>query len=311
MNKNFRLVTRSDFDGLVCAVLLTELELVDEILFVHPKDMQDGKIAITERDITANLPYVPGCRLSFDHHDSETWRVEGHPANHILFPDAPSSARVVYDHYGARSAFPRVSEGMMAAVDKAGRLQFSTDEILEPSGWNLLNFIMDSRTGLGRFRDFRISNYALMMDLIGHCRRYGDDIGSILALPDVNERSELYFKHQIKAKKQIQSCSEVFWNVATLDLREEGPIFAVNRFMICATRPETNVSIHAMQGLHKQNTVFAVGKSIFDRSCKTHIGSLMLQYGGGGHEASGTCQVPNDKAENTLAELVERLSDAG
>jgi nanoRNase/pAp phosphatase (c-di-AMP/oligoRNAs hydrolase) len=311
MSQKFRLVTRSDFDGLVCGALLTELGMIDEIAFVHPKDMQDGKIPIGPRDITTNLPYVAGAHLSFDHHDSETMRVEGKPQNHIIIPEAPSAARVVYDYYGGRSAFPGVSLDMMVAVDKADSAQFTKDEILNPSGWNLLNYLMDSRTGLGRFRNFRISNYALMMDLIGYCKTHGDDIGSILAQPDVQERVDLFFEHEAQAKDQIIRCSRVHGNCVVLDLRGEETIFAVNRFMIYAMHLGQNVSIHAMWGLKQQNTVFAVGKSIIDRSCKSHIGAMMLQYGGGGHEAAGTCQIENARSEEVLAELVERLVDAG
>lgn len=306
--EKFRLVTRSDFDGLVCGALLTELGLIDDISFVHPKDMQDGKVPVGPRDISTNLPYAPGCHLSFDHHDSETLRVEGKPANHIIDSKAPSAARVVYNYYGGAKAFPKVSQDMMAAVDKADSAQFTQDEILNPTGWNLLNFLMDSRTGLGRFRDFRISNYALMMDLIQYCNRYGDDIDSILREPDVKERVDLFFEHDTLAKEQIIRCSTVHGHVVVLDLRGEETIYAVNRFMIYAMHPQCHVSIHCLWGLKKQNTVFAVGKSIIDRSCPTHVGALMLQYSGGGHQAAGTCQVSNDEAEKTLIELIERLN---
>ena len=310
-DQKFRLVTRSDFDGLVCAVLLTELGLIDEIAFVHPKDMQDGKIAIGPRDITTNLPYVPGAHLVFDHHDSETIRIQARPDNYVIDATAPSAARVVYRHYGSEAGFPRVSRDMMAAVDKGDSAQFDKDEILSPTGWNLLNFLMDSRTGLGRFRDFRISNYALMMDLIGYCQKYGDDIESILQEPDVKERVDLFFEHDALAKEQLARCTTRRDNCVILDLRQEDTIYAVNRFMIYAMNPAQNVSIHCLWGLKKQNTVFAVGKSIIDRSCNTHVGALMLQYGGGGHHAAGTCQVPNHLAETTLEEIIERLVMGG
>ena len=186
----YRLVTRSDFDGLVCAVLLNELNLIDEITFVHPKDMQDGKVPITRRDITTNLPYVPGAHLVFDHHESETIRNSGRRnENHIIEAHAPSAARVVYNYYGGKAAFPRITDEMMAAVDQADSAQYSREDILNPQGWVLLNYLMDSRTGLGRFREFRISNYALMMDLIQYCRDH--TIDEILALPDVQERVQL------------------------------------------------------------------------------------------------------------------------
>ncbi|WP_306476034.1 exopolyphosphatase [Methyloversatilis sp.] len=307
--QKFRLVTRSDFDGLVCAVLLNELDLIDEIKFVHPKDMQDGKIDITDRDITTNLPYVAGAHLAFDHHLSETLRNTGERANHIIHADAPSAARVVYDYYGGPTTFPTIAMDMMEAVDKADAAQFSRDEILDPKGWVLLNYLMDARTGLGRFRDFRISNYALMMDLIQYCRNH--TITDILQLPDVQERVELYFDQAEKAKAQILRCTRQHGNLAVLDLRNEETIWATNRFMIYALFPDTNISIHIMWGVQKQNTVFATGKSILDRSSRTNVGELMLAYGGGGHQAAGTCQVDNAQADNTLRALIARINADG
>ncbi|MFC7410771.1 exopolyphosphatase [Hydrogenophaga atypica] len=307
--QKFRLVTRSDFDGLVCAVLLNELELIDEITFVHPKDMQDGKVPITGRDITTNLPYVAAAHLAFDHHESETIRNTGERANHIISASAPSAARVVYDHYGGKARFPRISDEMMDAVDKADSAQYNRDEVLNPSGWTLLNYLMDSRTGLGRFRNFRISNYQLMMDLIKYCRDHS--IEQILALPDVVERVDIYREHADKAKAQLLANTTVHGNLAVLDLRNEETIYATNRFMIYALFPQTNISIHVLWGLQKQNTVFATGKSILDRSSKTNVGELMLQYGGGGHQAAGTCQVDNDRAAEVLAALIKRINADG
>ena len=305
----FRLVTRSDFDGLVCAVLLNELDLIDDIKFVHPKDMQDGKIDITSRDITTNLPYVAAAHLAFDHHESETIRNTGERPNHIISAHAPSAARVVYDYYGGAKAFPRISDDMMAAVDKADSAQFSHEEILEPTDWVLLNYLMDSRTGLGRFREFRVSNYQLMMDLIQYCRNHGID--DILKLPDVVERVDLYFDHAARAREQIERCATVHKNLVVLDLRNEETIFAANRFLIYALFPQCNISIHVLWGVQKQNTVFATGKSILDRCSQTDIGALMLSYGGGGHHAAGTCQIANDQADTVLKALIARINQDG
>src|SRR3954468_3130098 len=219
MPDRYRLVTRSDFDGLVCAALLKELDRLEDILFVHPKDMQDGKVEIGSRDITTNLPYVPGVGLAFDHHSSEELRVGETPHNHILSPTARSAARVVYDHFGGAERFPRISTEMMDAVDKADSAHFSEDEILHPSGWILMSFLMDPPTGLGRFRDFRISNYQLMMQLIEECMRL--DVDEILETPDVAERVELYNEHSANAVRQIGRLAEVYDNLVTLDLREE------------------------------------------------------------------------------------------
>ena len=304
-----RLVTRSDFDGLVCAALLKELGVLDEIKFVHPKDMQDGLVEITDRDITTNLPYVPGVRLAFDHHESETLRLAEAAENHIIIPGALSAARVVYDYFGGAERFTRVTEPLMEAVDKADSALFSLDEIRTPTGWILLSFLMDPRTGLGRFRDFRISNYQLMMELIDACLELSVD--EVLELPDVAERVDLYRDHAAAAEEQLLSRSTVHGNLVVLDLREDEVIHPTNRFMIYALYPQCNISIHVLWGLKQQNTVFAMGKSIVDRSSATDIGALMLAYGGGGHEAAGTCQVANDEAGRVLAELVARVNADG
>jgi nanoRNase/pAp phosphatase (c-di-AMP/oligoRNAs hydrolase) len=308
-DNKFRLVTRSDFDGLVCAVLLKHLDLIDDIKFVHPKDMQDGKVDISNRDITTNLPYVPGVHLSFDHHLSETIRNEGQRDNHIILPEVPSAARVVWQHYGGHEVFPASWDEMMEAVDKGDSAQFEKEEVLNAEDWELLNFLMDARTGLGRFREFRISNYDLMMDLIDYCKNH--NIKEILALPDVKERVDLYFEQETKFKEQIQRCSTVHDNLVVLDLRNEETIWAGNRFMIYALYPQCNISIHVMWGLKQQNTVFATGKSIFDRNSQTNVGELMLKYGGGGHQAAGTCQVSNDDSEKTLNTLISTITTDG
>jgi nanoRNase/pAp phosphatase (c-di-AMP/oligoRNAs hydrolase) len=254
------------------------------------------------------LPYVPAAHLVFDHHLSETIRTGVRRDNHIIHPEAPSAARVVYDHYGAQ-CFPAAWDDMMAAVDKGDSARFSQQEVLDPKGWNLLNFLMDARTGLGRFHEFRISNYQLMMDLIDYCRDH--TIEQIMALPDVRERTALYFEHNQRCQEQIRRCARVHGNLVVLDLREEPTIFAGNRFIIYALFPEANISIHVLWGLKNQNTVFATGKSILNRSSKTNIGALMLEYGGGGHENAGTCQVANEIAEEVLGALINRINSDG
>jgi nanoRNase/pAp phosphatase (c-di-AMP/oligoRNAs hydrolase) len=305
----YRLVTRSDFDGLICAVLLKDLGMIGEIKFVHPKDMQDGKVEISANDITTNLPYVQGAYMVFDHHLSESLRNADRPDNYILDPDAPSAARVVYDYFGGAEKFPNINPQMIEAVDKADSAQFTREEILFPKDWVLLNFIMDARTGLGRFKEFRVSNYDLMMMLIDYCKDH--TIEEILAIPDVKERVDLYFEHQRLALQQIERCATVFKNVVSIDLRNQDEIYTANRFMIYAMFPETSVSIHIMWGLKQQNTVFAVGRSIINPNSSTNIGALMLEYGGGGHEKAGTCQVENDKADELLMELIKKINEAG
>ncbi len=310
-DKKYRLITRSDMDGLVCAVLLKELGIVEDVTFAHPKDMQDGLVDVDANDITTNLPYVDGAYLAFDHHASEVERAgKNKKDNHIIDPDADSAARVVYDYFGGAAAFPTIAGDMMEAVDKADSASFTKEDILNPQGWELLSFLMDSRTGLGRFRDFNISNYQLMMKLIDACRHHVS-IKDIMALPDVKERVDLYLDQQKKFREQIERCASVHGNLVVLDLRNEDTIWAGNRFVIYALFPQCNISCHVLWGKNKQNTVFAVGKSILKRDSKTHIGKLMLQYGGGGHEAAGTCQVENLKAEEQLQALIDKITADG
>ena len=307
--EKFRLVTQSDFDGLVCAILLKELDLIDDIKFVHPKDMQDGTILISENDITTNLPYVPGVHLAFDHHSSEISRLKDSPENHIIEDNASSAARVVDNYYGCKERFANISKEMIDACDKGNSAQYTIDEILNPTGWVQMNYLMDSLTGLGRFREFRVSNYQLMMQLIDFCRDH--TIDDILALPDIHERVELYKEHATLFADQVKRCATIHENLIILDIRDEVTIYAGNRFMIHALYPECNISIHTMWGLKKLNTVFATGKSIVNRSSKTNIGDLMLQYGGGGHENAGTCQIENDEAATLLDELIKQITTDG
>lgn len=303
-----RLVTRSDFDGLVCAMILKELGLIDEIKFVHPKDVQDGKIDIRSTDITTNLPFDPRVGLAFDHHESELTRLVGvdYKDRYIIDPDARSAARVVFDYYGGHANLPRISEELMAAVDKGDSADFTLDEILNPTGWVLMNFLMDARTGLGRFHEFRISNYELMMALIDYCLDHSID--QVLALPDVKERVDLYFEQQNLFKKQVERLAKVYDRVVVLDLRNEETIYAGNRFMIYAMHPETEISIHVAWGFKKQNTAVMIGKSIINKHSKADIGELCLSYGGGGHRNAGTCQLENDKVDEELPKIIARLN---
>ncbi len=304
-----RLVTRSDFDGLACAMMLKELKLIDEIKFVHPKDVQDGKIELTKNDITTNLPYDPRVSIAFDHHESEIDRLKAVETNGklIIDPKARSAARVVYDYYGGKATFPRISDDLIRAVDKGDSADFTLEEILDPKGWVLLHFLMDARTGLGRFREFRISNYALMMELIDYCLEH-DNINDILQLPDVKERVDLYFEQAELFKAQLRRIAKVEGKVVVLDLRNEEVIYAGNRFMIYALYPETQISVHVAWGFQKQNTAVMIGKSIINKGSDVDIGSLCLRYGGGGHFNAGTCQLENDKVDSELPDIIRALN---
>jgi len=308
MANKFRLVTRSDMDGLVCAVILKQLNMIDEIKFVHPKDMQDGTIEITSNDIITNLPYYEQAHLVFDHHESEAMR-NAKADNYHIDPKAPSAARIVYEYYGGKEKLPKISTDMMVAVDKADTAQFSKEDILNPKGWELLSFLMDSRTGLGRFREFTVSNYQLMMDLIDYCIDHTVD--EIMQLPDVVERVDLFNKYAPEFTEQLKRCSTIHNNLIVLDLKDEEIIYPGNRFMIYALNPDVNISIHVLWGFQNQNTVFATGKSIINRTSNTNIGELMFKYGGGGHNAAGTCQIDNDKADGILKELITAITNDG
>ncbi|MEO5332177.1 MAG: exopolyphosphatase [Magnetococcus sp. YQC-5] len=304
--QKYRLVTRSDFDGLVSAMLLRELDMLDDILFVQPKDMQDGKIPITAQDIVTNLPYVPGAHLIFDHHTSEIQRTgTSHPSNYINIPDSPSAARVVYNYFGGKSAFPNIQDEIMLAVDKADSGQFEDEDIFAPKGWMLMNFIMDPRTGLGRFKNFGISNYALMMALIDYCRHH--TVEEVLQLPDVKERVDFYFDQEGLFKTQIQTRTKIHGNLAVLDLRHDDILYPGNRFMVYALYPQCNISMHVLWGVERKITVFALGKSIFNRTSKTNIGLLCLQFGGGGHAAAGTCQVATEHSFEVRKKLEAQI----
>ncbi len=308
MADKYRLVTRSDFDGLVCGALLKDLDMIDDVMFVHPKDMQDGNVEVTDRDITTNLPYVEGVHLAFDHHISELERV-GTKDNYITDPDAASCAGVVFEYFGGEEKFPKIDEEMMWAVDKVDSGNFDQTDVLHPEGWVLLSFLMDARTGLGRFRDFRISNYDLMKDLMDICASQSPE--EILKLPDVVERTEVFFEQQEKFQEQIKRCTTIHGNLLVLNLLKEDPIYAGNRFMIYALFPDQNISIHVMWGREKKNTVLAIGKSIVNLSSNTNVGELCLKYGGGGHDAAGTCQVDNEKANAILKEIAQKIAADG
>lgn len=307
MSEIYTLYTRSNFDGLVCAALLKQIGMIDEIKFVHPKDVQDGKVQLVENSITASLPYCDGVYIAFDHHSSEAIRVPEIKENYIMETAAPSSARIIYEYFGGKDRFSETMADILDAVDMADCTTFAEDDILNPKGWVLLNYLMDPRTGFGRFRHFRISNLELMYKLVDLCAT--KSIEEIMEDEDVKERIDLYFNEQENFKQQVERCSRVEGKVAILDLRNEETIHVGNRFMIYAVHPECNVSVHIMWGLKKQNTVFAIGKSIINKSCPVDIGALMYEYDGGGHFNAGTCQVENDKSEEALEDIIMKIRE--
>lgn len=302
-----RLVTRSDFDGLVCATLLKHLNIIDDYLFAHPKDLQDGKVEVTKKDVLANVPYVEGCGLWFDHHTSEQDRLGDIEFEGVSKP-LPSCARVIYEYYGA-DKFPDGFTPMMEAVDKVDSAKLTADEITNPTGWILLGYIMDPRTGLGRYRDYRISNYQLMLDMIEYCRTMTAD--EIMEIQDVKERVDKYRADEENFIQMLKDNTKVYGNAVVLDLRKQDPIYCGNRFMIYTLYDQCNVSIRIIWGFKKQNVVFTVGHSILNRTSNTDVGALMLSFGGGGHKAVGTCQVTESEMSETLEKLLNSINADG
>ena len=300
------LLTRSDFDGLACGALLLYLGIIDNWKFVHPKDIQDGLVKATDNDILANIPYIPGCKLWFDHHSSETERLGKKAYFEGVSRPAPSCARVVYDYYGGYEKLGRFAE-MLNYVDKVDSANLSISEISNPGGWILLGFIMDPRTGLGRFKNFTISNYDLMKMLAAACAT--KSIDEILSMPDVIERKNVYFEQEKLFKEMIEKTATTDGNVIMVDLRGVDTIYAGNRFLMYTMFPEQNISVWVVDGKNKQNCAITVGYSIINKSCKINVGSMLLKHGGGGHEQAGTCQVPYEDADRVIADIISQCKN--
>lgn len=299
-----RLVTRSDFDGLACGALLKEAGIIDSWTFAHPKDLQDGLVPITENDCLANVPYVEGCGLWFDHHSSEHERLQLEGKYKGESRITPSCARIIYEYYGGKEKFPQFDD-MMEAVDKVDSGNLTIDEIQHPSGWILIGYLMDPRTGLGRWRNFTISNYQLMEKLIDACRTM--TTAEILALPDVQERIEVYYEQTERFMEMVKAHTIVEGNLIISDLRGVDPIYSGNRFLIYSMYPEQNISAWIVSGRGGKGCSAAVGYSILNKTSKVNVGHLMLKYNGGGHEKVGTCQFSDDNMATDLPKMLEEL----
>lgn len=305
-----RLVTRSDFDGLACSVLLVEAGIVSEYEFIHPKDLQDGKIAVSGNDVLANVPYSPGCGLWFDHHSSEHERLAINKEHSFEGSSriVPSCARVIYDYYGGAEKFKKFDDnGMMLAVDRCDSGQLALDDIMNPDSWVLLSFIMDPRSGLGYYKDYRISNYQLMKDLIQYCRVMPPE--HILQLPDVQERVIRYFSQEKEYQQMIQDSSHPVENALVINLLDVEEIKVGNRFKEYAMFPAQNISLRIFWGRGKEKVIFSCGHSIVNRTSQTNVGKLMLKYGGGGHTRVGTCQVPVADYKAVMEDLIGAMTE--
>lgn len=299
-----RLLTRSDFDGLACAVFLKEAGIIENYKFVHPKDLQDGLVEVNSDDCLANVPFVNGCGLWFDHHSSEAERNAYKGKYTGESRQSPSAAHIIYDYYGGAERF-KGYEKLLLAVDKVDSANLTADEILHPTDWVLLGFIMDPRTGLGRFRSFAISNYQLMEKLIDWCRTM--DIDEIMELPDIKERVILYNEQAELFTKMLKEHTKTIDEIIISDLRGVDTIYAGNRFMIYSLYPQQNISLWIVSGKGGIGCSVAVGHSVLNRTSKVDVGAVMLRFGGGGHHVVGTCQFDGDTMEEKIPQLIDEI----
>jgi oligoribonuclease NrnB/cAMP/cGMP phosphodiesterase (DHH superfamily) len=304
-----RLLTRSDFDGSVCAALLLELGLVDEIQYIHPKDLQDNKIEVTAADILANVPFVEGCGLWFDHHSSEHERLQLAGKFKGASEISPSAAQVIYEFYKKdknHAAKLQKFEHLIEIVGIADSARFSREDILDPTGWVMLAFIADPRTGLGYRRTFRISNFELMQNLPELLRTKTAE--EILALPDYQERIEIYHEETSQFKDLLARHSRIEGDAILIDFQGVNEIPAGNRFLEYVLYPDQNISIRVVDGKNNEFAMISVGHSIINRSSSVDVGSLVLKYGGGGHKQVGTCQVRYDEVDRIVGEMLQVIN---
>lgn len=302
-----RLVTRSDFDGIVCGSLLYYLGIIDNWIFAHPKDIQDGKVEVTKDDVLANVPLVESCGLWFDHHISEDLRLKKLNYEGVL-KDSPSAARIIWEYYGGHEQFPERFDSLLEGVDKVDSANLTEEEILDPKGWILIGLMVDPRTGLGRFKQFRLSNLSLMEQMIMYCSAFPAEV--IVTLPDMKERLQVYQEQSDLHKQMLDDTVELRGLCAVIDLRQQDPIFAGNRFLVYGKFPQVKVSVHVFAGSDNK-IIFSVGKSVTNRGSRANIGAIMLKHGGGGHFNVGTCQVPQDSDwQATLEEIIQAINKA-
>ena len=300
-----RLLTRSDFDGSVCAALLLELGLVDEIQYIHPKDLQDNKIRVTPDDIIANVPFVEGCGLWFDHHSSEHERLQLAGKFKGASEIVPSAAQVIHEYYendAYHAAKLKKFDHLIKIVGIADSARYSREDILDPAGWVMLAFIADPRTGLGYKRSFRISNFELMQNLPELLRLKTAE--EILALPDYQERIQVYHEETSKFKTLLTRHSRIEGEAILIDFQGIDEIPAGNRFLEYVLYPDQNISIRLVDGKNKEFAMISVGHSIINRTSTVDVGSMVLKYGGGGHKQVGTCQVQYDQVDRIVGEML-------
>jgi hypothetical protein len=297
-----RLLTRADWDGLVCAVLLGTVEKIEEIIFVHPKDMQDGKANVPPDAIIANLPYHPNCSLWFDHHISEQDKAKTYAGFKGKYGLAPSTARLVYEYYGGEKVFSKFQQ-LLTMTDKIGSARLTREEVTRPTGYVLLSYTIDPRTGLrGQHQPY----FLMLIDMLQN-----KPLEEILQLPEVQARCERVSQEQVQFQEVLLRHSRQDKNVVITDFRGLKDTPAGNRFLIYALFPEANISVRLFDGYGRKFVVAALGHSIFNRTARTNVGMLLRSYGGGGGQRTGTVQLAPEEAEAKIAEIIGRLQQDG
>jgi len=292
-----RLVTRGDMDGLTSAVLITSLEQIDAIELIHPQDITDKRFRARPGDIVVNLPWVDGCLRWFDHHqltDSNARPPEGFDGR--MDPGAPSAARLVFEYYN----HPELArfEELLRETDRLDSSNLTPADILDPQRYILLGHTIDSRTGLGHFKEYFLHLVDWLKTL---------PIEDILQQPEVRQRIHRMQEEDAQFRAALLECSREEGPVVVTDFRGLDKIPVGNRFLVYTLFPRVNVSLRVHWGPRRQFLVIVAGHNIFNRTCEVNIGELMSRFGGGGHRGAGAAPIPPDRVDRALAEMIEIL----
>lgn len=294
-----RIITRGDFDGLAAAVLVSAMEEVSGIAFAHPKDMQEGKVEVREDDIILNLPYHPNCAMWFDHHLSQEEVAKTSGKFKGRFRVAPSAARVVYEYYNSDRL--KRFDHLVAETDRVDSAQLEPEDVSRPTGWVLISYTIDPRSGFGRYQDY-------FNNMVKWIQEYS--LEEILEIPEVKEKCAQFLAEQEKFGALLKKHSRLDGNVIITDLRELDRTPIGNRFLIYTLFPDGNISFRIFKG-RNNDLVAALGHNIFNRTCKTDVGILLGEYSGGGHKGAGTVQFPIEVADEKFREIIEKLKRKG
>lgn len=289
-----RLITRADYDGIVCGVILSANMEIDSYKFVEPKYMQDGEVDVFEDDIIANLPYHPNCAYWFDHHISN--QIE--TAFEGDWELAPSAAGVIYKYFGGAKKMPRYKE-LIADTDKIDSAQLTMEDVKNPEGNVLLSFTVFPKE----------EDYYYHLLLISWLRE--KPIKEIMELPEVKKRTDAVLEELRTAKEHITKHSRQDENVIVTDiLKFKGRFHDGNRFLIYTLFPEANISMKIADFPEREGYMkVSVGKSIFVKTSNINVGELMAKYGGGGHKGAGSCRFPKSEADKNIPEILAALKE--